>query len=145
PYLWRRYLTDALVLLRLMVTRVLPLAIMSRWHELKYNWNFRELVVNAEQFHDSVTIKLNGDANRNNLATATTSFRETLTSRNSHVVIDLADTRVIDGRFLGLLLMLRKCLKGQGVKLRFTGVSPAMRRLFWLNEVDFLLSPADKT
>ena len=145
PHLWRRYMDDGAVLARLIITRVLPLAIVNRWYDFQYRWNFRELLVNIDRNHDFVTIKLCGDANGHNLAVATTSFQETLTSRNGQVIIDLANVRVIDARFFGLLLMVRKNLKGYGARLTFTGVSPAMRRWFWLNEVDFLLAPADKT
>ncbi|HXY02003.1 MAG TPA: WecB/TagA/CpsF family glycosyltransferase [Terriglobales bacterium] len=144
PHLWHRYARDGAAMARLIVTRALPLAILNRWHDLKYKWNWRELAVNTDQNHDSVTIRLSGDASRRNLAVALKCFRETLTNRNSQVVIDLTDTRVIDARFLGLLLMVRKKLKGQGAKLKFIGLSPAMRRLFRLNEVDFLLASADK-
>ena len=145
PHLLRRYIDDGAVLTRLIITRVLPLAIMNRWYDFQHSWNFRELLVNIDRHHDSVTFKLSGDANAHNLAVVTTSFQETLTSRNGQVIIDLSEVRVIDARFFGLLLMVRKNLKGYGAKLTFTGVSPAMRRLFWLNEVDFLLAPADKT
>ena len=64
--------------------------------------------------HDSVTIGISGDASERHIAEAITGFQETLTGTNKIVVIDLSRTRVIDGRFFGLLLMLRKRLKGQG-------------------------------
>ena len=63
-----------------------------------------------------------------------------VTARNQAVVFDLSATRVIDARFFGLLLMLRKCLKGQGAKLSFVRLAPALRRMFWLNGLDFLLT-----
>ena len=71
-------------------------------------------------------------------------FQETLTEGCTNVVVDLAGVRVIDARFLGLLLMVRKHLKEQGATLRFIGVSPSIRRMFRLNEVNFLLNGATK-
>src|SRR5262249_2337881 len=94
----------------------------------------------TKQDHGCVTIRLCGDANQSHIARVIACFRETLTKGSSNVVIDLADTRVIDGRFLGLLLMVRKRLKGQGAKLKLVGVWPSMRRLFRPNGIDFLLS-----
>jgi anti-anti-sigma regulatory factor len=49
----------------------------------------------------------------------------------------------IDARFLGLLLMLRKKLKGSGANPIFIGLPPALERIFRLNGLEFLLS-ADK-
>ena len=91
--------------------------------------------------HDSVTIGLSGDASERHIAEAITGFQETLTGTNKIVVIDLSRTRVIDGRFFGLLLMLRKRLKGQGTPLTFVGASPAMKRMFrlqrtWISALD---------
>ena len=80
--------------------------------------------------HDSVTIELSGDATERHIAQAIAGFQETLTGTNKSVVIDLSRTRVIDGRFFGLLLMVRKRLKGQGAQLTFVGASPAMKRMF---------------
>jgi N-acetylglucosaminyldiphosphoundecaprenol N-acetyl-beta-D-mannosaminyltransferase len=142
PFLWRRYTHDGFVLLHLLCTRILPLTVLNRWNKLKSDRQPKELLISTEQHHDCVTIRLSGDANQRNIGRAIACFQETLTKGSGYVVIDLAGTRVIDGRFLGLLLMLRKHLKGQGAKLRFVGVSPMMRRLFWLNEVDFLLNGA---
>ncbi len=61
------------------------------------------------------------------------------------IIIDLSTTRMIDARFFGLLLMLRKELKSRGASLTFTGVSRAMQRIFRCSELEFLLSPAAPT
>jgi len=127
PNLWRRYAYDGSVLLRLAVTRALPLSVLD--HGTRSN-------------PSKITINLSGDANEHNIGTAIACFRETLTKGTTAVAIDLSGVRAVDGRFLGLLLMVRKRLKGQGTKLEFFGVSPAIRRLFWLNELGFLLSSA---
>ena len=92
--------------------------------------------------HDSVTIGLSGDATERHIAEAIAGFQETLTGTNKVVVIDLSRTRVIDGRFFGLLLMLRKRLKGQGSQLTFVGASPAMKRMFRLTNLDLCSRPS---
>jgi N-acetylglucosaminyldiphosphoundecaprenol N-acetyl-beta-D-mannosaminyltransferase len=142
PHLWRRYAYDGFVLLRLVFTRGLPLAVLNRWHRLKSERQPKELLLSTKQHHDCVTISLSGDANERNIGKAIACFQETLTKGYAGVVIDLASARVIDERFLGLLLMVRKYLKRQGTNLGFVGVSPAIQRLFWLNEVDYLLNSA---
>jgi N-acetylglucosaminyldiphosphoundecaprenol N-acetyl-beta-D-mannosaminyltransferase len=140
PHLWRRYGHDGLVLLRLLFSRILPLAIANRWYQFKSRRRPQGLLIKIAQNQDSTIISLCGDAIDRNIDNAISCFQETITRRNKGIVIDLSSTRVIDGRFFGLLLMLRKRLKGQGAKLTFVGVSPAIQRLFRLNELDFLLS-----
>jgi N-acetylglucosaminyldiphosphoundecaprenol N-acetyl-beta-D-mannosaminyltransferase len=140
PQLWRRYGYDGWVLLRLLFTRILPLAVANRWYRFKSRRQPQELVIKIVQNHDSVTIRLDGDAIGRFVEHAIVRMRETLTAGTRAIVIDLSGTRVIDWRFFGLLLMLRKQVKGHGRKLTFVGVAPAIRRMFRLNELDFLLS-----
>ena len=90
--------------------------------------------------HDSVTISLSGDATERHIVKAIACFRETLTGTKKIVVIDLSNSRAIEARFVGLLLMLRKRLKGQGAQLTFEGLAPAIKRMFRLDELGFLLS-----
>jgi N-acetylglucosaminyldiphosphoundecaprenol N-acetyl-beta-D-mannosaminyltransferase len=140
PHLLGRYAHDGRVLLGLIFKRVLPLAIANRWSRLKSQRWPQDLSIMMAPNHDSVTIDLSGDATERHITQAIAGFRTTLTGTNKNVVIDLSRTRVIDGRFFGLLLMLRKRLKGQGTQLRFVGASPAMKRMFRLNELGSLLS-----
>jgi N-acetylglucosaminyldiphosphoundecaprenol N-acetyl-beta-D-mannosaminyltransferase len=140
PHLWRRYGHDGLVLLRLLFSRILPLAVANRWYQFKSRRQPQDLLTKIAQNQDTTMISLCGDAIDKHVDKAVSCFKETLTGRSKGVVIDLSSTRVIDGRFFGLLLMLRKHLKEQGAKLTFIGVTPAIQRLFRLNELDFLLS-----
>ena len=140
PHLWRRYVNDGAVLLRLIFTRILPLTIANHWYRLKSRRSPQGLQIKIVQNQHFATINLCGDATDRHIEKAIVSLREAITPITQTVVIDLSATRVIDGRFFGLLLMLRKHLKGQGAKLAFTGVAPAIRRMFRLNDVDFLLS-----
>jgi N-acetylglucosaminyldiphosphoundecaprenol N-acetyl-beta-D-mannosaminyltransferase len=75
---------------------------------------------------------------QSNVQKATLHFQEALAG-NRDVVIDLSDTRQIDARFLGLLLMLRKELRSRGAELRFAAVPRSIERIFRLNELGFLL------
>jgi N-acetylglucosaminyldiphosphoundecaprenol N-acetyl-beta-D-mannosaminyltransferase len=144
PYLWRRYWNDGCVLLRLLLTRVLPLAIVNRWHRLRWQRQGQDLVIKIAQNHESVMISLCGVAVEQHVAKAMAYLREGLTGREKSIIIDLSATQAIDTRFFGLLLMLRKRLRGQGASLKFIGASRTIARLFDLNELGFLLA-SDQT
>ena len=56
------------------------------------------------------------------------------------VVINFAGTRLIDARFIGLLLMLNKQLKSDSSSiLTLTGIPPQIERIFCLSGFEFLL------
>ena len=138
-YLWKRYRDDGFVFLRLLLTRVLPLAIMVRWQQSWTKNRLQELQIKAYYLDHSIVISLGGSATESHVAKATACFREALTDKKD-IVINLSDTCLIDARFLGLLLMLRKELKSCQSELRFIAVPRAIERIFRLNEADFLLS-----
>jgi N-acetylglucosaminyldiphosphoundecaprenol N-acetyl-beta-D-mannosaminyltransferase len=140
-YLWRRYLNDGLVLLRLLLTRILPLAVITRWHQFRQNHQRQDLLIKKSRDDQSIVIILSGIASERHIPKAIVCFQEALAS-NQNITIDLSNTRLIDARFLGLLLMLRKELRRRGAKLIFTGVSGAIERIFRLSELQYLLSPA---
>jgi|SRR5579883_1804185 len=138
PYLWKRYLADGFGLLRLLSTRVLPLVIITRWYQFRRIYQ-QDLQIDMRQDYRSFIISLCGIASEKHIPKAVAGFQEALAS-NKNVTIDLSKTRVIDARFFGLLLMLRKDLKIRGAKLIFTGMSRGVKRLFSLSELRFLLS-----
>ena len=141
PHLWSRYWTDGCVLLRLLLTRVLPLVIATQWYRLRLKHQTRGLLIEMAQNYRSTVISLRGVATEKHIGKAITCFLNALARKQNVMIIDVSETRFIDARFFGLLLMLRKQLKSQGGNLIFTGVSRAIETMFRLNEVGFLLSP----
>ncbi len=137
-YLWKRYRNDGFVLLRLLFTRVLPLAALGRWQQMKWKQQVKTLLIERTQELDGIKIKLCGTASESHISEATSCFRELLADKHN-ILIDLEATRWIDARFFGLLLMLRKELKCRGRILALTGASRRIKRLFRLNELEFLL------
>ena len=135
PYLWRRYWNDGLVLLRLLLTCVLPLSIAAHWSSRKQS----DLSISEREDLAQLTIALSGAAAERHVDKAISSFRNALTS-NKHVNLDVSKIRSVDPRFFGLFLMMRKQLSSRGRELRFTGVTPQMRRIFQRNRFEFLLS-----
>jgi N-acetylglucosaminyldiphosphoundecaprenol N-acetyl-beta-D-mannosaminyltransferase len=139
-YLWKRYMNDGFVLLRLLLTRVLPLVALTRWHQFRGNYE-QDLVITKIHNDQSIIINLRGVASEKCISKAVASFQDALISNHS-ITIDLSNTRLIDARFLGLLLMLRKELRSRGTKLMFTGISGTIERIFRLNKLEFLISSA---
>jgi N-acetylglucosaminyldiphosphoundecaprenol N-acetyl-beta-D-mannosaminyltransferase len=140
PYLWKRYLGDGFGLLRLLSTRVVPLAIMTRWYQFRRKYQ-QDLQIDMRHDDQSIMISLCGIASEKHIPKAIARFQEALAG-NENIIIDLSNIRLIDARFFGLLLMLRKELKTRGANLTFTGISRGIERLFRLSELQFLLFAA---
>jgi len=134
PYLWRRYWTDGLSLIRLVVTRALPIAIDLAWQRRLD----KDLSLSQRKEIDLAIVGLVGFATTEHVTKCIAFFRSILIER-SDIAIDLSQTRAIDPRFFGLLLMLRKELKKGGNNLTFTDVSASALRSFRLNGFEFLL------
>jgi N-acetylglucosaminyldiphosphoundecaprenol N-acetyl-beta-D-mannosaminyltransferase len=139
PYLCRRYLNDGIIFLRLLFTRVLPLAIRSWW--LKLNRRPTEQDFSIAQAHDDdyVTVSLSGSAVARHVERVIPVLREAIAT-GKRLKIDFSTSQEIDSRFLGLLLMARKTLKARGMILTLTGLSPGLERVFLLNGLSYLLS-----
>lgn len=138
PQLWRRYWGDGIALLHLLLAQVLPLVLLSRWYRLTNgHWDQAPIITRAEN-HKSVILSINGNVTAQNLGNVVSCFQD-VAEMTKDVAINFAETRLIDARFLGLLLMLRKRLKEKDLRLDLTGVSGQMARLFRLNGFDFLL------
>jgi N-acetylglucosaminyldiphosphoundecaprenol N-acetyl-beta-D-mannosaminyltransferase len=140
PYLWRRYLWDGLALSLMITTRVLPITLNRCWHRLLLRSRKEELLVRRVH-RETILIRLIGYATAMNVAPAILAFRNALADKRN-ITIDLSETRLIDSRFFGLLLMLRKEAEQNGIELKLTAISSAIRRSFRLNGFEFLLNPS---
>jgi N-acetylglucosaminyldiphosphoundecaprenol N-acetyl-beta-D-mannosaminyltransferase len=138
PHLWRRYSYDAGVLLRLVISRVLPLAIAAHWQR-RWPRKPQELRIDEADDDAAVTLSLSGDATVGHVPEAIFYFRRALAGQKQ-LIIDMSSARRIDARFLGLLLMLRKQLNSRNTELKFIGISRRLARLFRLHGAEFLLS-----
>lgn len=138
PHLWRRYWNDGYVLLRLLITRILPLAVLAAWLRLRYRRNGSELVIRQVHDCDSITMNLYGLATARHVDAVIGSFRDAL-AVEKRMIIDFANVSSIDVRFLGLLLMLRKILKAKGRDVICKGLSARLKNMFRLHGVEFLL------
>ena len=141
PYLWRRYWNDGGRLLFVVLTCAVPLAIGARWRRFASIGKLEGLQIDHREDHQTVTIGLTGAAIARQVDKAIAYFREAL-DKNKEILIDLSKTKIVDPRFFGLFLMLRKQLLSRGNSLQFTGVTPRTKRMFRLNGFEFLL-PAE--
>ena len=139
PRLWWRYFHDGIVMMQLLFTRVLPLAITAQWQRLGRGRNGQDLLIKRSQDQDTIVLSLSGAATAPHIDKAIAWFRDVVAA-NRPITIDLAGAYAVDARFLGLLLMLRKQVKGQGTRLNFTGFPFYIARMFRLNGFEFLLS-----
>jgi N-acetylglucosaminyldiphosphoundecaprenol N-acetyl-beta-D-mannosaminyltransferase len=139
PYLWRRYWTDGKSLLRLVLTGALPLAVDSLWTRFRSAWTGRGLQIELREEAHAVIVRLSGLAIAVHIDEAIKAFRQAL-GKEKPIDVDVSRIRLLDPRFFGLLLMVRKQLRRRGQALRFIGVSPAIIRAFRLNRFEFLLS-----
>ena len=139
PPLWRRYWHDGTVLLQLLLTRIVPFIILSKWHQLRWERKEKDLRIEQTEDNNSVILSIKGSATARNIDKALRCFQEAVASAKD-VTINFAGTRLIDARFIGLLLMLDKQLNSQKLELTITGVSPQIERLFYLSGFEFLLS-----
>jgi N-acetylglucosaminyldiphosphoundecaprenol N-acetyl-beta-D-mannosaminyltransferase len=143
PYLWRRYWNDGRLLLRLLLTRVLPLAVWMGWLQLRYRRHGQDFVIRRVVSDASITICLSGSATARHVDKVIPALRDAIATKKL-VVIDFLDTRAVDARFLGLLLMLRKKLSANGASPTFIGLSPRLERIFLLYGLGFLLSSNER-
>jgi N-acetylglucosaminyldiphosphoundecaprenol N-acetyl-beta-D-mannosaminyltransferase len=143
PSLFGRYWHDGGVLIRLLLTRVLPLAAGARWRQLRAERGRHDFVIVPVHHDQRVTLRISGDATASQLPRAIAAFRDAVGCQKP-IEVDLSGTRAVDARFFGLFLMLRKQLRARETGLRFVGVSPALERLFRLNGIGYLLSSSDQ-
>ena len=136
PHLWKRYGRDGVTLLRLLATRVLPLA--CRAHLRRWQGS-QGLTVSLRPDESRVVLQVSGDAVAQYLGYAIGRFDAALRLARPLVILDFSAVRDIDQRFFGLMLMLRKSLQRRGATLRIAGLSDQVRRLFRLNGLEFLL------
>jgi N-acetylglucosaminyldiphosphoundecaprenol N-acetyl-beta-D-mannosaminyltransferase len=130
--------------LRVLLTRILPLVVLTYVNRRKASRTGAYLQIATRQGVDSVTLLLSGRAVEQHLACVIAHSRDALATNRPRLIVDLSKVDAVDARFLGLLLMLRKCVgERQGGRLEVVGASAAIKRMFRLNEVGFLLASSE--
>ena len=137
PQLWQRYWHDGWAFLRLMLTRIVPLLLVSRRAERRWGSKPRDLVVNRVDDQKSVILKLEGFATAQTIGKAIAVFESVLLEKKD-VVINFSNIGLIDARFLGLLGVLDKRLGRERLRLSFAEIPPPIKRILHLSGFEFL-------
>ena len=137
PSLWRRYFFDGLVFLKLVVSRILPLAIWGRINRNRLE-HAEPLIFELSEEADRIELAVAGICSHHTVDPLREIFRDAA-SREKPVKLDLSGVEAIDGAFLGLCIMLKKHVSASGHELTLSGASPTVRRLIRWNCAEYLL------
>lgn len=138
PYLWRRYALDASILLRLIVTGVLP----AKWHRLTQPQVYRRVgpaSIKVQALGDWADIHLSGLWNQHTLTKWEDVWYD-LAPDLKHLTLNLSLVTAVDSAFLGCLLQLLHTRRALGLDLQLLGASDNVRRQMRYYGVEYLLN-----
>lgn len=144
PYLWKRYWRDGWAFFDLLLRRVFPLAVLAQFQRAELLRKDPYFHIEQSEAADQITLRLSGFAIADQVEKIIVAFENALACKKS-IVLDLSETRGIDARVLGLILMLRKAIsETPGTKLTVAKPGNTVRKLLYLHGVDYLLSAEDE-
>jgi N-acetylglucosaminyldiphosphoundecaprenol N-acetyl-beta-D-mannosaminyltransferase len=138
PRLWRRYFLDFGVLLRLLITRVVP-AIIHHITTQPSDFHVKQARLSAKWDGSNRIFQLEGALVEHNLQFIRDAFANAA-SEQADFVLDFARVSHIDAAALGLMMIARGYQARRGRTLRIVSVSPVIRRIFRLHCAEYLLS-----
>jgi N-acetylglucosaminyldiphosphoundecaprenol N-acetyl-beta-D-mannosaminyltransferase len=133
----RRYMNDGLAFLRVLATRVLPLA----WHQARHKPTPEALASAGAEYRGHGTqqwVHLRGAWHAGNLQAVRYIFTR-VEQHYGNVVLHMAQVQSIDSAFVGLLLLLEQSLAERQLSLRLTHTPAAIRRTLRLSGVQHLV------
>ena len=137
PELWRRYFSDGLVFLQLLVTRVVPYFLLS-YCRVPRAPKFAPAALEYLVHEDTVAIRLKGAWTLDNLKGLRDCFAdERLAEKN--IRLEMAHVTDVDAAFLGLLMLMYGDRRRRGRRLVVSGSNGFVRRLFRYACADYLL------
>jgi len=137
PALWRRYFSDGLVFLRLLLTKVAPLALHIRLNASPSSGS-RSPVFNRKVKGHQTEVLLSGNWMRTDLNPLRQCFREVSRSaQDVHLRMD--GVTEIDSAFVGLLLLLDGECRRRSITLKISGINRKAERQLRLFCAEYLL------
>jgi N-acetylglucosaminyldiphosphoundecaprenol N-acetyl-beta-D-mannosaminyltransferase len=140
PQLWRRYFGDGLILLRLLATRVLPLAVYLRLsHPRPEDIESAAITKSILPNRDSA-LALRGAWTADNLEPLRTAFVEAAKT-GTGIRLDLGAVTYMDSGAIGLMMLLHGDAAQRGRTCAIDAATDPVWRLLELSGAGFLLSP----
>ena len=102
-----------------MLTSVLPLALGGIWRRFQ-GAETTELIISKDNRAGATQISLAGAATASQTSKAIAAFREAI-GQGGHLTINISKLRMIDARFFGFLLMVRKQIQERGGSVEIYG------------------------
>ena len=138
PALWRRYASDGMALIRLLITRVLPLTLYLRLHapSLQALADARATIAHEPQRD---VVRLEGAWMRANLRPLR-EMLQTQVVQHRPIALDLGAVTCLDGAAIALLTLLYGWHQKAGLEWSVVAVSPQARRSLHLACADYLLA-----
>jgi N-acetylglucosaminyldiphosphoundecaprenol N-acetyl-beta-D-mannosaminyltransferase len=127
PKLWRRYLADGLVFLRLLATRVIPYSWFRLWHRPGEE-AFAGATVDLSDEVAQTVIRVSGGWRRGNLAPLRERFANA-SAVDKDIHLDLRQVTYVDPAFVALVMLLQAHQARRGKQLRFVGAPRAVARV----------------
>ena len=133
PSLWKRYFSDGLMFLKLLLMNVFPLTVYDRF--LKRSACFSETCgINLSQKNDGQVV-LKGGFNSLTLEPVKQTFSSIINEEKGQVTMDCFKLSYIDSAFIATLMLLQSSLAKQGRHLTLINVSKRINTLFMFNNV----------
>lgn len=139
--LWRRYFSDGLALLRLLLTRVLPYAFYVR-RQIASQDGWADAAVEMRERAQASVIVCQGAWSVQNIDHLRPIFR-TASARSSDIELNLEHVTHVDSAFIGLTMVLYKHQQKLGKRLLITGLSARVEEIFYWNCATFLCAGSD--
>jgi N-acetylglucosaminyldiphosphoundecaprenol N-acetyl-beta-D-mannosaminyltransferase len=137
PGLWRRYWDDGCKFVYLLVTRVLPYAVLLRWQAAVPQAS-QDAAVSVTQMPNGTLLELRGAWSRTKLQPLRQALAQVSPGARSLVVV-MKDVSSVDSAFVGLMLLARGAFSSTG-SFTLRDASKAVRRTFRFNGAEFLLA-----
>ena len=140
PTLWQRYFFDGLSFLKLLVSKVLPLAVYDRW--LKRSASFHTpFECHYEQSKTLIT--LIGSVHYDVIGHLKDTLSQVVVI-NENIIIDCSKLIYLDSAVIATLLLFQRHVNESGHSLVLSGVPKRVRRILYLNNVQkrFIIEPS---
>jgi N-acetylglucosaminyldiphosphoundecaprenol N-acetyl-beta-D-mannosaminyltransferase len=138
PRLWRRYLLDFAVLLRLLITRVVP-TIMHHITTPPSDFHVKQARLSMKCEGSNRVFQLEGALVEHNLQFIRDAFANAALDQ-ADFVLDFARVSHVDAAAIGLVMIARGYQARRSRHLHIVSVSPGVRRIFRLHCAEYLLS-----